>query len=689
MDSVFDMVFDTKMQDNGYKDNDEYISDEIKVVDIMLTYYNNRTSGETYDLIKDYALNDLERARNHIEKRLSHTEENVFLAGRYFRKLYSLNNLEWFFVVTAIAARMDVRTKKRLLMIDETNHIRYGAVFKLYFFEENVFDIKDYFKMFFEVKEKLGLFCLDKNYVKIDERIFENITSNAKNSIAFSEAETFYPKYTEPLAIREDLAQKAYKFFNNKHENTPVYFYVYGEHGIGKTYFMNRVCGLLDRVVVCFDFAKISLSSENFMNHFMAVCREASFLQGFICFENFEKIIGNDSENEVNADFVIKTASKFTDCIFVFSSEQEKLPAVLRDRCSIAVNLENLNHEESFKIWSLELNDLPLSKEVDVHELANKFTLNPLQIRRAVREASLKQNWSAGKLLTPEDLSSAAYTQLTRELSNKATLIKKKHTWDELVLPEAQKKALERACNQIKYKHIVYDEWNLKNTVLYGTGLSMLFTGPPGTGKTMAAQVISNELHLEIYRVDLSRVVSKYIGETEKNLAEIFDSAKKSNVILLFDETDALFGKRTEVKDSHDKHANLETAYLLQKMEEYNGITIMTTNLMNNLDQAFFRRISYVVHFPLPDEKSRKLIWQKIFPKNAPISKDVDFDFLARRFEISGGNIKNVVITSTFMAASEGKEIKMKHIIKALEYEMKKQGKMVAKSDFAEYGYLL
>ena len=157
----------------------------------------------------------------------------------------------------------------------------------------------------------------------------------------------------------------------------------------------------------------------------------------------------------------------------------------------------------------------------------------------------------------------------------------------------------------------------------------------------------------------------------------------------MFDETDALFGKRTEVKDSHDKHANLETAYLLQKMEEYDGITIMTTNLMNNLDQAFFRRISYVVHFPLPDEKSRKLIWQKIFPKNAPISKDVDFNFLAKKFEISGGNIKNVIITSTFMAASEEKEIKMKHIIKALEYEMKKQGKMVAKSDFAEYGYLL
>ncbi len=689
MDSLFDIIFKADSQDSGYKDNDEYISDEIKVVDMMLSYYHNRVSDEIYEIVKSYASDDLSRARSYIENRLNHTEKNVFLAGKYFRNIYRLSDLEWFFVVAALAAKIDIRIKKRLLKIDETNHIKYGSIFKLYFFEENVFDIKDYFKKLFEIKEKLGLFCLDKNFVKIDERVFENITSNAKSRIALSEAETLYPKNTGILAIREDIAQKAYSFFSNRPEDTPVYFYVHGPQGIGKTYFMNRVCSLIDRAVVCFDFAKISLSSENFMLHFMAVCREASFLHGFICFENFEKLMENDSESEVSIEFIIETASKFTDCIFIFSSKCEKLPTILRDRYSIAVNLENLSHEESFKIWNLMLKKLPISKEVDIHELANKFTLNPLQIKRAVHEASLKQNWSGAKLIDSEDLSSAAYTQITRELSDKATLIKKKHTWDELILPQEQKKALERACNQIKYKHIVYDKWNLRNTVLYGTGLSMLFTGPPGTGKTMAAQVISNELHLEIYRVDLSRVVSKYIGETEKNLAEIFDSAKKSNVILLFDETDALFGKRTEVKDSHDKHANLETAYLLQKMEEYDGITIMTTNLMNNLDQAFFRRISYVVHFPLPDEKSRKLIWQKIFPKNAPISKDVDFNFLAKKFEISGGNIKNVIITSTFMAASEEKEIKMKHIIKALEYEMKKQGKMVAKSDFAEYGYLL
>ena len=275
------------------------------------------------------------------------------------------------------------------------------------------------------------------------------------------------------------------------------------------------------------------------------------------------------------------------------------------------------------------------------------------------------------------------------KISDKATVIKKKHTWDELVLPEEQKKLIIRACNQIKYKNIVYDKWGMDKKVLYGRGLSMLFSGPSGTGKTMAAQVVANELGLEIYRVDLSKVVSKYIGETEKNLGEIFESAKKSNVILLFDETDAIFGKRTEVKDSHDKNANVETSYLLQKMEEYNGVTIMTTNFIGNIDKAFFRRINYVVHFTLPSAELRKEIWQKMYPKETPISEDVDFDFLAKQFEISGGSIKNIVITSSFIAASESNEVKMEHIIKGLEYEIKKQGKIVSKSDFGEYGYLL
>lgn len=690
MPSIFEAMFSSELKECGYSQNDEYIKDELKIVEMMLSYYGNRFLKGGYQAIKQCAMGDLKSARSYIDSRLSHTDEKTFLAGNYLRTICNLSDMEWFFVIVALAARLEPRTKQKLLKIDGTKKLKYCSVFKLYFFEEDVAKIENYAEMFFETKSKLGTYCFNGGIVSLDSRIFENILSNGKKDMDCVGAGTIYPKKSDKLLIREDVAERIRKFFENKREGEKGYCYVYGENGIGKTKIITRACDMLGRGLVCFDLLKNNNKiNDDFFGDLKSVCREAMFLNSYICFEHFEEVIGEPKESGNNFGSMIEFASKFTDGIFICSSEEEKLPVYLRDNYSVAVKLENLSNEESFKVWTNELEGVEVASNTSIHELANKFTLTPAQIRRATKQAILAKTWSKDKLITPEEFADAAYTQITQKLSHQATLIKKKHTWDELVLPQAQKDALERACNQIKYKHVVYDEWNLKHTILYGRGLSMLFTGPPGTGKTMAAQVVANDLHLEIYRVDLSQVVSKYIGETEKNLAEIFDSAKKSNVVLLFDETDALFGKRTEVKDSHDKHANLETAYLLQKMEEYDGITIMTTNLLENLDQAFFRRISYVIHFPIPDENSRKLIWQKIYPKEAPIGDDVDFNFLAKKFEISGGNIKNVVITSTFMAAAESQKIGMKHIIKALEYEMKKQGKMMSKSDFGEYGYLL
>ncbi|QZY57549.1 ATP-binding protein [Crassaminicella profunda] len=248
---------------------------------------------------------------------------------------------------------------------------------------------------------------------------------------------------------------------------------------------------------------------------------------------------------------------------------------------------------------------------------------------------------------------------------------------------------MKNACNQVKYRHIVYQKWGYEQKLSYGKGLSILFTGPPGTGKTMASQVIANELYLEIYKVDLSQMVSKYIGETEKNLKELFDEAKKSNTILLFDEADALFGKRSEVKDSHDRYANVETSFLLQKMEEHTGITIMTTNYLENIDPAFMRRINYVIHFPFPSENYRKEIWMSIFPEKTPLKNNIDFDFLSNKFELSGGNIKNIAVSSAFLAAHKKEPIGMNHILYSIKHELRKQGKILLKEDFGEYDYFL
>ncbi len=229
----------------------------------------------------------------------------------------------------------------------------------------------------------------------------------------------------------------------------------------------------------------------------------------------------------------------------------------------------------------------------------------------------------------------------------------------------------------------VYEEWGFGKKLSKGKGINALFSGPSGTGKTMAAEVLANHLKLDLYRVDLAGVVSKYIGETEKNLRKVFDAAEESGAILFFDEADALFGKRSEVKDSHDRYANIEVNYLLQRMEDYRGLAILATNKKSALDQAFLRRLRFLVDLPFPDIRNRKMIWQKVFPEEASVD-EMEYDLLAR-MEISGGNIRNIALNAAFLAASESSPIGMSHVVPAARREYSKINKMITESEFGKY----
>jgi SpoVK/Ycf46/Vps4 family AAA+-type ATPase len=218
-----------------------------------------------------------------------------------------------------------------------------------------------------------------------------------------------------------------------------------------------------------------------------------------------------------------------------------------------------------------------------------------------------------------------------------------------------------------------------------GKGINVLFAGQSGTGKTMAAEIIAADLGLELYKIDLSSMVSKYIGETEKNLDRVFSAAREANAILFFDEADALFGKRSEVKDAHDRYANIEVGYLLQKMEEYDGVVILATNLRKNMDEAFVRRLHVAIDFPFPEEEDRLRIWRKAYPAEAPLDADVDLAFLARQFKLAGGNIRNIALLSAFLAAEDGAAIGMRQIVRAVRREYQKLGKLVTGSEFGAY----
>lgn len=665
-----------------YESNFDYLKDEFKSLENLLRSYLKCKSERNFESKREEILSDFKENQEIIRLRLEKSAENSFFAPYYLRQTYGLNDLEWFCVVLTVMLELDEKYRKMILSIESAESLTYSAMIKLYFFTDDISKIENYFDVLSVSKRRLSSLCFVDGNPNIDKRLFDIIMSNSANEINIAGIEVFSNvNFSEdPLAIREDIAVKMSEFLGKSDESDSICVCISGENGIGKKTIVNRICKLCGKPIVYIDLKAIG--ERHFIQNVITGCRESLFVKGFVCF------CGLDSVDDEKIKTAVSVARRFSGVSFLVSEKKLNFLDSLGLRV-IKKELPELTIDERFKLWEDVLAGLKIDNKLDISELSGKFLLTPKQINSSVSDALMQNSLENKEIIDEKDIANAIYSQMTSNLSEKAALIKKKHTWNELVLNPDEKETIKRACNQLKYRRTVYEKWGMGNRILYGTGLSMLFAGPSGTGKTMAAQVVASDLGLEIYKVDLSRVISKYIGESEKNLGEIFDNAKKSNVILLFDETDCIFAKRTEVKDSHDRNANLETSYLLQKMEEHTGVTILTTNFLENIDKAFFRRINYVVHFAFPNAKARREIWEKMFNKDVPIAKDVDFDFLAEKFEISGGSIKNVALTAAFMAASEDNKIRMKHMIRAMRYEIKKQGKMVSKDDFGEYGYLI
>jgi SpoVK/Ycf46/Vps4 family AAA+-type ATPase len=320
----------------------------------------------------------------------------------------------------------------------------------------------------------------------------------------------------------------------------------------------------------------------------------------------------------------------------------------------------------------------------DPRELAGKFRFTGGQIRDAAASARNLARWSNPEdpRITIDHLNAACRLHSNQKLAVLAKKISPHYDWNDIVLPVDQRQRLREICNHVKYRSVVYEQWGFGRKLALGKGLNVLFSGPPGTGKTMAADIIAGALALDLYKIDLSSVVSKYIGETEKNLAKIFAEAESSNAILFFDEADALFGRRSEVRDAHDRYANIEISYLLQRVEEYEGVVILATNRNKDMDEAFVRRLHFSIEFPFPAEADRRRIWQGIWPNETPLSPDLDLDLMARRFEIPGGNIRNIAVAAAFLAADDGGAITTSHLLRAIRREYQKMGKVVAEDEF-------
>jgi hypothetical protein len=367
-----------------------------------------------------------------------------------------------------------------------------------------------------------------------------------------------------------------------------------------------------------------------------------------------------------------------------------RVPLRITQRVPVRFEVAPPTPEEQNEIWSDALGAASTAVNGAVSSLVSQFSLGAAAIHSAARRAL-----ASGFGDQPADASDpreepdgfrrrlwdACRLEARPQLEGLAQRIEPAATWDDLVLPEKQKQTLAEIAIHVRQRAKVYNTWGFETKGQRGLGISALFAGPSGTGKTMAGEVLASDLRLELHRIDLSQVVSKYIGETEKNLRRVFDAAEAGAAILLFDEADALFGKRSEVKDSHDRYANIEVSYLLQRMEAYRGLAILTTNRRNAIDQAFLRRIRFVVEFPFPDAAHRAEIWRRIFPRETP-TEGLRIDRLAR-LNAAGGHIRNIALGAAFLAADAGGPVRMAHLLGAARSEFAKLERPLTDSEVA------
>jgi len=458
--------------------------------------------------------------------------------------------------------------------------------------------------------------------------------------------------------------------------------YLQGPYGTGKETTAEALCGELGVRLLAVDLERLLTVDEAAFEILLDLAGREAVLQGAALFWRGFDLLLTDERTGRRGRFL--AALEERGGLTFLAGETDWEPAdALHGAAFTRVELPAPSYHERLEIWRRALPDAGL----DLEALAAKFRFTGGQIRDSAATArSLARGRDA---LTAADLYSACRLQSNRKLAALAQKITPRYKWTDIVLPAGRLEQLREICNTLRHRSRVYEDWGFGRRLALGKGLNVLFAGPSGTGKTMAAEILAGELGLDLYKIDLSSVVSKYIGETEKNLSKIFAEGRASNAVLFFDEADAVFGKRTEVRDAHDRYANIEVSYLLQRMEEYEGMVILASNLRKNMDDAFVRRLHFSIEFPFPTDADRRRIWDGLWPADLPREANLDLGFMARRFEIPGGNIKNIALASAFLAAADGGVVTMAHLIRATQREYQKMGKVVLAGEFGEYGRLL
>ncbi|HKE97527.1 MAG TPA: ATP-binding protein [Actinomycetes bacterium] len=461
--------------------------------------------------------------------------------------------------------------------------------------------------------------------------------------------------------------------------------YLQGPYGVGKQAVAAAFGRALGHELLVVDGGRLAgCEPGEFETLARLADREARLRGALLHWEGFDALLAED--RAAHLAVLLSVLEARPGLTFLAGEATWEPVDALHGAAFVRLELPQPGYEQRLELWSAALAGVgaeAADPAPDLPALAGTFRLSGGQIRDAAataRNLALARDPSAPRI-TRADLLAACRLQSNRKLAELAQKITPRYGWDDLVLPPDRMEQLGEIHDQVRYRAVVYGTWGFDRKLALGKGLNVLFAGPPGTGKTMAADVLAGALGLDLYKIDLSSVVSKYIGETEKNLARIFAEAATSNAILFFDEADALFGKRTQVRDAHDRYANVEISYLLQRMEEYEGVVVLATNLRKNMDDAFVRRLHATVEFPVPGVADRRRIWERIWPAETPRAPDLDLGLLARQVEVAGGNIRNIAVAGAFLAAADGGVVTMAHLLRATQREYQKMGKVLTSGE--------
>ncbi|TNF29946.1 MAG: AAA family ATPase [Deltaproteobacteria bacterium] len=462
-----------------------------------------------------------------------------------------------------------------------------------------------------------------------------------------------------------------------------------GPPGTGKTLTARAVANHLGRRLLLVDTSRLSGQERSFETNLENLLREARLQSAVLFFDECEGLFAAQNRLGGHLSALLQAIEHFDGICILATNLPQVLDHALDRRILYRVNFLTPTPTMREGIWAVHLpKALPIAPDVDIPYLSRRFEFTGGYIKNAVLLAA---GAAAGRAatqrgtpaVTQRDLLEACYSQLRSRLHELADHDQADLRLTDLILPEEIKQQIVEIIEAVSSQSRVFREWGFGRKFNKGRGLSALFDGEPGTGKTLSAEVIAAELGLGLYRVNVANVVSKYIGETEKNLQRIFTEARGSQSVLLFDEADSLFSKRVEVKGSNDRFANMETNVLLQLIERYDGLVILTTNLKTSIDKAFERRLSFKINFPFPDWETRATIWEHLLPSEAPLAKELDFDLLGQCFELSGGSIKNAVLRTAYRAAATGSPLTMDLFEDAAKRECQAAGKLfrVARRD--------